>query len=171
MDPQALQILLIIMAVFVAVAAIALVIQAAMLHGIYKASRAMQVKIDQLTPKIETLVEAYRVSLDESRVKIGEITAKTSGILDITRRQLERFEDLFEDVATRTRVQLDRAELVVDDAMTRAQETVAAVHGGIMKPIREINGVALGLKAAIGFLLRGVRPSPDQVTADEEMFI
>jgi hypothetical protein len=69
------------------------------------------------------------------------------------------------------RVQFDRAEMVVDDVMTRAQETVAVVHGGIMKPIREINGVAAGVRAALHYFMRGGRPSPDRVTADEEMFI
>jgi hypothetical protein len=78
---------------------------------------------------------------------------------------------VLEDVAERARVQFDRAEMVVDDAMTRAQQTIAVVHGGIMKPIREINGVAAGVRAAIQYFMRGGRPAPDRVTADEEMFI
>lgn len=177
--------LLIVMAVFVAVAAIALVIQAGMLIGIYKSSRAMQAKVETLAPKVEALVpkvealipkinalaETSRAAVDESRVKIAEITGKTNEILDITRRQLERVEDLLEDASTRALVQFDRAEMVVDDAMNRAQETVAIVHEGIMKPIREINGVAAGLRAALQYFFRGGRPNPDQVTADDEMFI
>ena len=163
--------LLIIMAVFVAVAAIALVIQAGMLYGIYKSSRAMQAKVEILAPKIEALADTSRAAVDENRVKLAEITGKTNEILDITRRQLERVEELLEDASTRALVQLDRAEMVVDDAMNRAQETVAIVHEGIMKPIREINGVAAGLKAALQYFFRGGRPNPDQVTADDEMFI
>lgn len=175
MDQQAL---LIIMAVFVAVAAIALMIQAGMLFGIYKSSRAMQAKveslapkIEQLVPKIEALTDTSRAAVDESRVKIAEITGKTNEILDITRRQLERVEGLLEDASTRALVQFDRAEMVVDDAMNRAQETVTVVHEGIMKPIREITGVAAGLRAALQYFFRGGRPNPDQVTADDEMFI
>jgi hypothetical protein len=175
MDQQAL---LIIMAVFVAVAAIALMIQAGMLFGIYKSSRAMQAKvetlapkIEQLLPKIEALADTSKAAVDESRVTISEISSKTNEILDITRRQLERVEDLLEDASSRALVQFDRAEMVVDDAMNRAQQTVTIVHEGIMKPIREINGVAAGLRAALQFFFRGGRPNPDQVTADDEMFI
>jgi hypothetical protein len=175
MDQQAL---LIIMAVFVAVAAIALMIQAGMLFGIYKSSRAMQAKvetlapkIEQLLPKIEALADTSKAAVDESRVTISEISSKTNEILDITRRQLERVEDLLEDASSRALVQFDRAEMVVDDAMNRAQQTVTIVHEGIMKPIREINGVAAGLRAALQFFFRGARPNPDQVTADDEMFI
>jgi hypothetical protein len=45
------------------------------------------------------------------------------------------------------------------------------VHQGILTPIRGITGVAAGVRAALQFLMRGTRPSPDQVTVDEEMFI
>ncbi len=168
MDQQAL---LIIMAVFVAVAAIALVIQAGMMYGIYKSSRAMQTKVETLAPKIEALAETSRAAVDESRVKIAEITTKTSEILDITKKQLERVEVLLEDASTRALVQFDRAEMVIDDAMTRAQETVSVVHEGIMKPIREISGIAAFLRASLQYFFRGARPTPDQVTADDEMFI
>jgi len=165
------QTLLVIMAVFVAVAAIALVIQAGMLIGIYKTTRAVGEKVAHLAPKIEALTDTSRAAIEESRASLKEITGRTTDILDTTRRQLATVEELLDDVSTRAKVQFDRAEMVVDDAMTRAQETVAVVHGGIMKPIREINGVVSGVRAALHYFMRGGRPHPDQATADEEMFI
>jgi len=65
---------------------------------------------------------------------------------------------------------MDRAEMVLDDTMNRAQETVALVHSGIMKPLREIQGVQAGVRAALNFLVRGRHNGP-VATADEEMFI
>lgn len=162
---------LIIMAVFVAVAAIALLIQAGMLFGIYKSARAVEQDVSHLLPKFEALTEISTQVITESHANLLEIGVKTNEILDLTRRQLERVDSIMQDASTRARVQMDRAELVVDDAMQRTQETVALIHSGIMKPIREINGVAQGLKAALQFLTRGGRPNPDEVTADEEMFI
>ncbi|HEX5431271.1 MAG TPA: hypothetical protein VFW83_04855 [Bryobacteraceae bacterium] len=162
---------LIILAVFVAIAAVALVIQAGLLYGVYKSSRAMQEKVERLMPKIDSIADTSLTTLNESRAKINEITQKTSEILDITKKQMTRIEGVIEDAATRARAQLDRAEMVVDDAMTRAQQTVAAVHGGIIRPIREIHGITSGIKAALQHFFRGGRPSPDEVTADEEMFI
>jgi hypothetical protein len=168
MDQQAL---LIVMTVFVIVAAIALVIQAAMLYGVRKSALAVEQRVATLAPKVEALAETSRAAIDEGRANMAEISMRSKEILDATRRQLTTIEDVLEDAAERARVQFDRAEMVVDDAMTRAQETVAVVHGGIMKPIREINGVAAGVRAAIHYFMRGGRPNPDQVTADEEMFI
>ena len=167
MDQQQL---LTVMTVFVFVAAVALVIQAGMLFGMYKASRALQENVQRLTPKVEGLLDISRKTVDESRKQIADITAKTGEILDITRRQVDRVDEILEDAAARARVQLDRAEVVLDDAMERAQRTVAMVEGGIVKPIQQIQGVAAGIRTAITFLMRG-RPNPADAHADEEMFI
>ena len=162
--------LLIIIAVFVFVAAIALCIQAGLLFGIYRSARALEEKTMPLIPKVDALVDSSRVAVDDSRKQIHEITVKTNDILDVTRKQLARVDEVLEDAAGRARVQLDRAEMVLDDTMNRAHETVALVHTGIMKPLREIQGVSAGLRAALNFLMRG-RNGGVPATADEEMFI
>ena len=162
--------LLISMVVFTFVAAVALCIQAGFLFGIYRASRSMQEKVIPMLPKVEALVESSKLAVDDSRKQILDMTAKASDILDSTRKQMARVDELMEDATARARIQMDRAEMVLDDTMTRAQETVAAVHGGIMVPLREIQGVTAGVKAALNFLLRG-RSGPGHATADEEMFI
>ena len=162
--------LLIVIAVFVFVAAVALCVQAGLLFGIYRSARSMEEKVSPLLPKVDALVETSRVAVEDSRKQIHEITVKTNDILDVTRKQLARVDEVLEDAAGRARVQLDRAEMVLDDTMNRAHETVAMVHNGIMKPLREIQGVSAGLKAALNYLMRG-RNGPVHATADEEMFI
>jgi hypothetical protein len=169
MDNQT--IFLALIAVFVAISAAAMVFQAAMLYGMYKASREMRDRILPLTVKVDALLETSRSVLDEARAKLVEITAKTNQILDVAKLQMETVEELLEDASLRTRRQLKNVEMVVEDALARAQETVEIVHKGILTPIRGINGLAAGLRAGLHFLLRGTRPSPDQVTVDEEMFI
>jgi hypothetical protein len=165
------QVLLITMAVFTGIAAIALIIQAAFLLGIYKSSRKTQASFERLASKVEGVAEASLVAIEQVKGQISEVSAKTNVILDSTARQLARVEEVVNDATTRARNQFDRAEMVIDDAVGRAHETLAVVHSGIMKPIREINGVATGVRAAIQYFLRGGRPSPDRATADEEMFI
>ena len=172
------QALLILLAVFVAISAIALCIQAGMLYGIFKSAKATEEnvrrvmpKVESLLPKLEALVETSTATVDMSRKQIHEITTKASDILDVTRLQLARIDGVIEDASARAHAQLAHAEMVVDETMSRAQETVAVVQSGIMKPLREIHGVAAGVRTAIYFLMRGGRPSPEQATADEEMFI
>lgn len=162
--------LLIIIAVFVFVAAAALCVQAGLLFGIFKTARELERKAMPMLPKLDALVDSSKVAIDDSRRQIVDVTTKTSEILDATKVQLARVDELMADAAGRARIQMDRAEMVLDDAMSRAQETVAVVHTGIMTPLREIQGVTAGVRAALGFLMRG-RQGHVQATADEEMFI
>ena len=164
------QTLLTVMTAFVIIAAIALIIQAAMLVGIYKSSRALQQNVQRLLPKIESVLEISRQTIEDGRKQIADITAKTSEILEITRDQIHRIDEFMDDATSRARVQLDRAEMVLDDAMGRTQRTLAMVERGILKPIVQVQGVAAGLKSAITVLLRG-RPNPEEAHSDEEMFI
>ena len=163
--------LLYVMTAFVIVSAIALCIQAGMLTAIYKTTKALQEKIDPLVPKVESLVEKANSTVEQSGRQISEITTRANDILDSTKRQLAIVEEVVGDAAVRAKVQMGRVELVLDDTLSRAHETVALVHDGIMRPLREVNGIAAGVRAALGALARGNRPSVDRATSDEEMFI
>jgi methyl-accepting chemotaxis protein len=163
--------LLYVMAGFVIISAIALCIQAGMLAGIYKSVKAMQESINPLVPKVESLVDKASSTVDQSSKQITEITTRANEILDSTKRQLAIVEEVVGDAAERAKVQMERVELVLDDTLSRAHETVAVFHDGIMRPLREVNGIAAGVRAALGALARGNRPTVDQATSDEEMFI
>lgn len=163
--------LLYVMAAFVIISAIALCIQAGMLAGIYKATKQLQASVNPLIPKVESLVEKANATVEQSGKQITEITTRANDILDSTKRQLAIVEEVVGDAAARAKVQMERVELVIDDTLSRAHETVAVVHDGIMKPLREVNGIAAGVRAALGSLARGNRPTPDRATSDEEMFI
>ena len=175
MDNQAWFILL---SVFVGICAIALCIQAGMLMAIAKVARSTDEKlkrvvpqVESMIPKVEKLVVSSTAAVDMSRKQIEDITTKASDILDVTRVQLARIDGVLEDATIRAHNQLAHAEMVIDDTMSRAQETVTVVQSGIMKPLREIQGVAAGVRTAVFYLMRGGRPNPAQATADEEMFI
>jgi hypothetical protein len=163
--------LLIIMTVAVSVSAVALVIQMGLLFGMFKATQTVRDRLLALLPKIEGLVDASRVAVDESRAGVAEIREKSNKLLDAAHKQVQQLESVLTDATERTRRQLDHAEILVEDAMGRIEETVALVHQGILKPLRGITGIVAGVRTAVQYLLRGNRPSPDQVTVDEEMFI
>lgn len=167
MDPT----LLYVMTAFVIIAAVALCIQAGMLAMMAKQTKALNEKITPLVPKVESLVATTQATVEQSRTQIKDITTQANEILASTKRQLTMMEEVVTDASARAKVQLERVELVLDDTLNRAHETVATVHTGIMKPLRELNGIAAGVRGALSFLARGNRPSPDQATSDEEMFI
>ncbi len=172
------QTLLYIMTAFVVIAGISLLLQLATLFGLYRVAKAMEEKVTGLLPKVNSLIDASQKTVDQSRqhivdiaAKANDIAAKSSDILDSTKRQVAKIEDVVNDAAGRAKVQLERAELVIDDTMSRTHETVSLVHSGIMRPLREIHGIATGVRTALSHLTQSGRPSVAQATHDEEMFI
>jgi len=162
--------LLYIMAGAVIVSAVALVVQACLLFGMYKATVTLQQRVLVVLPKVESLMDTSRVAIEESRVTIAEIRQKSNLILDTGYRQVKQLESILTDAAERTTKQLAYAEAVVEDALSRVEDTVALVHKGVLKPIRSITGIAAGVGAAVQYLMRR-RPNPERATLDEEMFI
>ena len=159
------------MTVFVIISALALCVQAGYLFGMYRAVKTLQDRLIPLVPKVESLVDSTKTTVDQSRQQIVDITTKANDILESTRSQLAMVEEVVADATSRAKVQMERVELVLDDTMSRAHETVAVFHTGIMRPLRELNGIAIGIKTAFAHLTRGGRPSVAQATSDEEMFI
>ena len=84
---------------------------------------------------------------------------------------MTRLDAFVENTTTRAKVQLERLELVMDDTVERVHHTVMMLNNSVLKPVREVSGVASGVKAAVKHLMRANRPSPAQATSDEEMFI
>ncbi len=162
---------IIVTAVFVVIAAIALCVQAGLLFAMYRATHSMQERVMPLLPKVESLVESARTTIDYSRLQLVEMTGKANAILDSTKTQMRKVEEVVEDATSRAKVQLERVEMVMDDTLSRTHETVVAVNSGILKPLREINGIAVGIKTAFAYLARGNRPNVAEATSDEEMFI
>ena len=162
--------LLVIMAGAVSVSAIALVIQACLLFGTFKATQTLRDRVVTILPKVEALLDTSRAAVDEGRAGIAEIREKSNLILDSGQKQMQALQGVLADAQERSRRQFEHMELLVNDTLSRVEDTVALVHKGVLKPIRGINGLAAGLSAAIQFMLRG-RPNPNRVTVDEEMFI
>jgi uncharacterized membrane-anchored protein YhcB (DUF1043 family) len=165
------QTLLTLLTIFVIVAAIALVIQAGMLIGLFIVARTLQKKITAILPDVQNVIGISKRSLEGVEKHVHKIGATSGAILDVTKQQLAKVDELLTDATTRAKVQMERAEMVLDDAMTRTQQTVSLVQRGVVRPVREVYGVFAGIRTAVSHLGRSGRPTVDHATSDEEMFI
>ncbi len=163
--------LLIVLTVFVALCALSQMGQFLAMFGLYKKVKHMQEQSLPLLSKIEQTLESAKLTIDDSRKQMAEISGKANGILDSTKVQLDKVDALVTDASARARVQMDRVELVVSDTVERVQNLVSSTHDGILKPVNEINAVVSGVRGGLGFLFKGRRPNVVHATQDEEMFI
>jgi len=165
------QTLLTLLTIFVIVAAVALIIQAGMLIGLFIVARGIQAKITAILPDVQNVIGISKRTLEGVEKHVHKIGTTSSAILDVTKQQLVKVDELLTDATTRAKVQMERAEMVLDDAMTRTQQTVSLVQRGVVRPVREVYGVFSGIRTALSHLGRAGRPTVDHATSDEEMFI
>lgn len=173
MTPEAVipEPLIYVMAAAVIVSALALVVQALLLFGVYRSSMATKEHVTMIAGHAESLVQSAQRAVEQGRKQVSDVSTKAGEILDLTRTQLVRVDEVLAEATSRAKVQMDRVELVLDDTVNRLHETANVVHDGILRPLREINGLAVGVRAALEYLIRGRRTTVEQATHDDEMFI
>jgi hypothetical protein len=163
--------LLYVMTGAVVVSALALILQTVLMLALYKSSVALGKQVVTVARHVESFVESTQRSLEQSRKQVAELAAKTNVVLDLTHKQLVRIDDVLGDAVYRAKAQMDRVGMLVDDSLSMLQNTTAGLQRAVLRPVREITGVAAGLQAALSFLFRGERTTVEQATHDEEMFI
>ncbi len=163
--------LLIVLTIFVAVAAIALLIQAISLIGMFLLARQIRTRLFAIWPQVQEIVGITKKTAQGAEKHINAIGSTSVSLLNMSKQQLGKVDELLSDASTRAKVQMERAEMVLDDTMTRVQSTVSVVQRGVLRPIREVHGVLSGVRTAIQHLGRNSRSTVDHATSDEEMFI
>jgi ABC-type transporter Mla subunit MlaD len=108
----------------------------------------------------------------ETRPKIADISSETVAIVRSGREQVERVGDLLHDAGDRARNRLDQIDQTLESTVSQIENASGAVKSAVLRPVREVNGIAAGISAAVSSIVRGSRRSSvDSATQDEEMFI
>ena len=163
--------LLTVLIVFVALCALSQLGQFVAMFGMYRKIREIHEEWRPLLGKAELAMESAKLTLDDGRKQMLEITKKTNLILDSTQMQLSKIDSVVTDASERATAQMDRVELLVGDTVDRVQGMVNTTQEGLLKPLREVSALVSGIKSGFGFLFKSRRPSVVHATQDEEMFI
>src|SRR5437764_11120198 len=158
----------VIITIGVAASWVTTIVMAAAMLGIYRSSKRLEEKLELLSERATPVLDSARSLVDDARPKIQEIIARAAEITVSARDQMTRLEALVTETSDCVRVQIERIDVVVGDAVDRVQETTAAVQSTILKPVREVNGVISGVRAALSSFARGNRASVAHATPDEK---
>jgi len=165
--------------VWVAVAiTVAMVIQVALMVMTAAASLRMRRQVKQfivsaepVIAKIGPVADSTQLVIADVRKYAAEISVKSNELLDLTKVQLGRVDEVMAEATVRTRKQMDRIEMVMDDTVNRFQETTSLLQSGVVRPLRQLNALTSGVRAAFSVLAGARRTTVEQATHDEEMFI
>ncbi len=157
-----------LLTLFVALTAVAVMIQAGILVSIYILSRRVAGQIEltlaqlrELMPPLKTVTENMK-TVSEDLVEIG----------GAAREQFHRVENMIGETGEALQTQLEKVDKMSRDVTDRVNETVDVVQDSIIRPVREVGALARGLTRGFEvFMNRKGRNTVDQAHQDEELFI
>lgn len=157
-----------LLTLFVALTALAVVLQAGVLVSIYLLSKRVAEQVESSAAELRELAPSLRVvtrnlmTVSEDAVEIG----------NQARQQLERVDVLIGDVGRTLEGQLEKVDRLSREVSDRVNETVDVVQTSILAPVREVSALARGVTRGFEVLMnRTNRNTVDQAHADDELFI
>ena len=117
------------------------------------------------------LASANRI-VEDNRPRVSEVCGEAVAIAETGRQQVERIGELIYEAGDRARTRLQQIDTAVESTVDQVEQAGDSVRRAVMRPVREVNGIAAGISAAVSTLVHGPRRSSvDSATQDEEMFI
>jgi methyl-accepting chemotaxis protein len=160
---------------FVALTAIAILLQAGILAGMYFAMRKTSSKVESLAEEVKTKVlptaELAHSMIAEMRPKIENIVENVSSSTTAMRTQVERIDATLTDIVDRTRLQVIRADEFVNSTMDKLEETREVVQRTVVSPVRHLSGLMHGVTAGLEAFFSRKRERNSVNAQRDEMFI
>jgi methyl-accepting chemotaxis protein len=135
-------------------------------------------KVGSVSDKIGSAVESARGIMDtagqiiqDSRPRVAAVSSDVAGIARSGREQMELIGEVLQDITGRAHDRIEQIDQTVDNTVDQIGHLGDAVKRAAMRPVREVNGLAAGISAAISSLAKGRKSSVDSATQDEELFI
>ena len=163
--------------IFIAVTTFAVVVQAGILVGLYFAVRKSTARMEALATEVKSRVlptlETAQNLMVELRPKIDVISNNLAESSDLVRNQLGRLDATVTDVLDRTRLQVIRADELLNRTMDKVEETSEVVHKTVISPLRQVNGLMAAISTGVDVFLGQKRRHPRNGggVPQDEMFI
>ena len=164
-----------LLVLFVALTAVAVVIQAGMMIGIYLGMRKSVAQMEALAGEMRTkflpAAETAQSMLTTLRPALENVINNASETSTIVHAQLQRLDATLTDILDRARLQVIRADEMLSHTLDRVENTTEMVHKTVVSPIRQLSGLVQGVTAGLEFLVGGKRSRDGAPTPHDEMFI
>lgn len=163
--------------VFIALTAIAVVLQSGILVALYvavrKSAARMEALATQVTAKALPTLETAQSMLVELRPKIETLASNAADTTSILRVQLGRVDSTLSDILDRTRLQVIRADEILNRTMDKVEDTTEVVHRTVLSPIRQVSGLMSAVSTGFEVFFGQKRRSPrnGMGVPQDEMFI
>jgi methyl-accepting chemotaxis protein len=161
---------------FIAVTAVAVVLQTLILAGMFVSVRKMIERTESVQQRVNEqllpLLEKVRGLVDESAPKIRTVMTNVAETSDLVKSQAVKIDGAVTEIVGLARNQAERANGLASRTMERVDHTATAVQNAVTAPVRHLSGLAEGVLAGIGQLIGGRRErGRTKAVPNDDMFI
>lgn len=163
---------------FSIVAAIALVVQVAILIGLFLQLKRTTESINRMVSDLHTrmgpILTRTQILLDDTQPKIAHLVEDASQMVYLARAQAQKMDKVFSEAADRLRGQLVRADRIMTGTLEAVEDAGAQVRRSFLGPVQKVSAVVHGIKIGLD-VLRSRRREPEgmheTVEQEDELFI
>src|SRR6202035_897995 len=129
-------------AVFVGVAAIAIVIQVALLSALFFQMRRTMERLETFTNDLQArvgpILTRVQLLLDDTQPKISELVADAAHVVYLARGQAQKVDRIFTDASDRLRGQLVHADRILTGALETVEEAGTQFRKSFWRPVQKV---------------------------------
>jgi phosphoenolpyruvate synthase/pyruvate phosphate dikinase len=156
--------------------AVAVLMQAGAMLGIWLAVRRVPGQIDNvrtdLKQRIDPLAQSVLEVVNNSREPLQAISRNLVEISNMLRDRASNADQVAAELLDKSRTQIARVDNMVTDLVEKVETTTTAVQKGVLVPVAEISAVVKGVRSGLEFLFSRRRvTNVSEATQDEQLFI
>jgi hypothetical protein len=164
---------------FSIVAAIALVVQVAILIGLFVQLRRTTESINRMVSDLHTrmgpILTRTQILLDDTQPKITALVDDASHVVYLARAQAQKMDKIFTEATDRLRGQLVRADRILSGTLEAVEDAGTNVRRNFLGPMQKITALVHGIKIGLDVLRSRRSSDPENVREvmeqEDELFI
>ena len=162
-----------LLVIFIAVAAVSILMQAGFTLGMFIGARKAQKKLMALADDVRLhalpVIMSSRELIQDITPKLKTITENLAAISTTLRSKTEQVGGLVADVTNRAEAQAARVDGMVKGTLDHLTSAVQAIEHGIAVPVRQVNGILNGLRAGVDVMRNKDRSN--HLNPEDDLFV
>lgn len=164
-------------AVFVIVAAAAIVLQAVILSLLFfelrRTIKGVDNFVSDLRQRLTPILARTQLLLDETEPKIVELISDAAHVVYLARGQAQKIDRVFTEASDRLRGQLVRVDHILTGALEAVEDAGSRFQRNLWRPVQKVSALVEGVRVGLDLLRsrRRRRSNDDRVEREEELFI
>jgi len=163
---------------FSIVAAIALVVQVAILIGLFfqvkRTTESVNRMVNDLHTRVGPILTRTQILLDDTQPKLANLVEDASQVVYLARAQAQKMDRVFTEASDRLRGQLVRADRIITGTLEAVEDAGTQVRRSFLGPVQKASAVVQGIKVGLDFLRsrRSHRETiHETIEQEDELFI